>query len=124
MNVPWLLAATGGEDPALFLARIGGFITWYYVVLAVINGVAAYYLWHYAKQNGAALFWTVVALTFGGVFAPWAATGSLHLPQAFIDASTYLLSGTRGAIIYNVGTFVMLCVMFYFRKFFTKPMVA
>jgi hypothetical protein len=124
MNAALLLAAVGGEDPALFMLRVGPFLTWYYVALAALNAFAAYYLWHHLHRGGAALFWATVAIIFGGICAPLAATGAMRLPQPVIDFSNVMLSGARGAIVYNVGTLVVLLVLFYFRRFFVQPMVA
>src|SRR5688500_14688274 len=104
MNAALLLAAVGGGDPALFLLRVGPFLTSYYIALAALNAFAAYYLWHHLHRGGAALFWATVAIIFGGICAPLAATGAMRLPQPVIDFSNVMLSGARGAIVYNVGT--------------------
>ena len=41
----------GHVDEATFLSNISGFLGWYYICLASMNGVAAFYCWNTLKKN-------------------------------------------------------------------------
>jgi hypothetical protein len=100
----------------------------YYVALAAMNAVAAYFLWHHRHNSRLALVWTAVAVVFGGILAPLAGSGNYdatpRLPEGFISLANELLSGARGAVIYTVGTVAMLSGLFAARRFFVRPVVA
>ncbi len=59
--------------------------------------------------------------------APLAMSGNRDwvptMPHWFVALSG-LLSGKTGAVVYSVGTTIMLVTMFIFRRFFVRPMVA
>ncbi|MBX3424122.1 MAG: hypothetical protein KF688_00455 [Pirellulales bacterium] len=132
---------THGLTDALFFEKVSSFLVWYYVMLAVMNGVAALYLWRtggtrtwipLAEQNGRKYGVTnvVVWVLLGGVFAVLAALAGTGLggsgdwmpsmPESwknFIDNST-------GPVIYSLGTTALLIVLYVFRRFFVRPAVA
>ena len=71
----------------VFLESISGFLGWYYVVLAAMNMVAAYWLWRSRRAIGQAIFWLVVGLFYMGYLAPMALSAdAAWMPQmpAFI----------------------------------------
>ena len=125
----WGQAALGqhGEDPAVFLQKMSGFLGNYYLFLAVMNALAALYLWQVKNDVRGALVWVVVAMGFT-ILAPLAMSADPEwvpsMPALLIDKVNQYLSGTRGAILYSVGTLVLLTTMFLNRKFFVKGAVA
>ena len=115
-----------GHDPN-FLEKMSGFLGFYYLSLAVMSALAALYLWRQKGQNLGALISVVVAVAYT-VLSPLAMSGEKswvpHLPAVVIDFINTYLSGTRGAILYTVGTLVLLSVMFVLREFFARGDVA
>jgi hypothetical protein len=131
---------------AEFLERISGFLGGYYVVLAVMNAVMALYLWQKKGDTRWALVWVGAAALFV-ILSPLAASGYQSmmpgLPQWMIDSVNWTLGRVQpawaadwpkpilaiinwggGATFYSVGTTVLLVVLFVFRRFFVRPMVA
>jgi len=103
-----------------FLAGISSFLGFYYLFLALMNAIAALYLWRRLSKTRLALFWLAVSLFFvllsgfsmGGVLLPlpeWA--------KDFIDRSS-------NAVVYTLSTTISLIVLYTFRRFFVKPVVA
>ena len=127
-----------GLSDAQFQDMVASFLGPYYIALAIMNGLAALYLWRsnqirtwssvplpfvgkrLAITN--ALIWLVVTLVFA-VLAGIAGSGMtslVSLPEAFRDA----INQSTGPVVYSVGTTVVLIVLFLFRAFFVKPVVA
>src|SRR5271163_1991447 len=107
-------------SPAEFLERMSGFLGGYYLALAVMNGVAAYYLWHFQHRNREALIWTA----FAGVMvilSPLAMSGSPPDIPHWIKGA---VNQATGPVVYSVGTTAILAVLFVFRRFVVQPMVA
>ena len=109
-----------------FLESISGFLGSYYLVLALMNGIAALYAWRQLKRSGLAVAW----LALGGFFvciSPLAFSGSpdmmswVSMPDGFKQSADNFMAN---AVTYSVGTVVMLAVLFFFRKFFVQPIVA
>ncbi len=127
-----------GLTEAQFLAKVASFLGPYYILLALMNGVAALYLWRSGQDKAwfriplgggrtiaitSALVWLAVAVAF--VFlAPLAASGNgtwmPRLPAAWREAINH---GT-GPVVYSTGTVIMLVILFVFRRFFVRPAVA
>jgi hypothetical protein len=114
-----------GMTDAEFLKSISIFLGSFYLLLGLMNAVAAFYLWEGLHRSGQALVWLVVALVFV-MMAPLAFSGdpgmmqwiSVPLPiQRFVNAAT-------GPVTYSVGSLAVLLFMFFFRRFFTQPVVA
>jgi len=131
---------------AEFLDRISGFLGGYYVVLAVMNAVMALFLWQKKGDTRRALVWVAVAALFV-ILSPLAASGHPTmmpgLPQWMIDSVNWTLGRVQpswaadwpksilgiinwggGATFYSVGTTLLLVILFVFRRFFVRPMVA
>jgi hypothetical protein len=103
---------------------ISGFLGFYYLALAVMNGVAALYLWQRLGKTRDAIIWLAVGLFFM-FLSPAAMSGrALALPQGFKDIANASLSGNVGAITYTLGTTLLLVVLYVGRRFFVKPTVA
>jgi hypothetical protein len=126
-----------GVSPQQFAETVAAFLVWFYVALAVMNGVAAYYLWQKTepvayfriKLGGVplaftnALLWTAVACVYV-ILAAFCAGAHLdwmpRMPQVFRD----LVNQSTGPVIYSLGTTALLVVLFIFRTWFVKPVVA
>ncbi len=112
----------------VFLESISGFLGWYYVVLAAMNMVAAYWLWRSRRAVGQAIFWLLVGLFYMGYLGPMALSADpAWMPQmpAFIRNFVNLsLGGSTGAVIYSVGSLVVLVVLYLGRRFFVRGPVA
>jgi hypothetical protein len=129
---------THGLTDAQFLNKVASFLGPYYIALAIMNGLAALYLWRTGLAKtwfniplGAgrsipitsALGWLIVAFIFV-CLAPIAASGNgawmPSMPEALRDA----INRGTGPVVYSVGTVAMLTVLFIFRRFFVQPTVA
>lgn len=109
-----------------FLDSIKGFLGSYYLILALMNAIAAFYCWERLKQNGTALLLVIISVLFV-IISPVAFSGNPTLMQ-FISVPDFLknLIDRYMAIapVYMGGVLVVLIVMFQFRKFFSTPIVA
>jgi hypothetical protein len=126
-----------GQSPQQFAETVSAFLVPYYLVLAAMNGIAAYYMWQKAEPvtffrarlSGIAvsftnaLLWTIVAIGYV-ILASLAAGANLssmpQFPQAFRD----FVNQSTGPVVYSVGTTLVLVVLFVFRSWFVKPTVA
>ena len=106
-----------------FLKDVAGFLGGYYTCIAIMNGVAALILWRQKKQLGWALTWAVVAGLMM-ILASLALSGSATLVPSLPLAARKLVNALSGPVLYTLGTTALLTVLFVFRKFFVKPMVA
>jgi hypothetical protein len=116
----------GHGDLNTFLDQIGGFLGWYYLLLAAMNGIAAFYCWEKLKKNGMALFLLIVALGFV-VIAPIAFSGNpewMRLISVPEGIKTLIDQTISKAYVYTLGTLGVLVVMFLGRRFFAQPIVA
>ncbi|MCA9226606.1 MAG: hypothetical protein KDA47_13385, partial [Planctomycetales bacterium] len=122
-------------DPAVFLQGISGFLCAFYVSLAVMNAIMAAKIWKSGQSQKlfevfgvtftnvhlwivvTALFTMVAPIAWSG--DPWAMK-AISVPQGLRDQ----INQWMGPVVYNVGTLVVLAVMFQFRRFFVRPMVA
>jgi hypothetical protein len=125
----------GHVDYATFLHQISGFLGSYYLILALMNAILAFYLWNSGKATTlfrvagfpftTATLWLLVAVAFT-IISPLAMSGDarwvvfISIPQPLRDFSNWLL----GPVVYSVGGLVLFVVLFLGRKFFVKPMVA
>jgi hypothetical protein len=107
----------------LFLKDVAGFLGSYYTALAVMNGVAAYLLWKRKKEPGQALAWTIFAGVMM-VLASLALSGSPGLVPALPAWLRGLVNRLSGPVLYTLGTTALLTILFVFRRFFVRPMVA
>jgi hypothetical protein len=129
---------THGLTDAQFLNKVASFLGPYYIALAIMNGLAALYLWRTGLAKTwfniplgggrsvpftSALGWLIVSFIFV-CLAPIAASGNGQwmpsMPEAWRDA----INRGTGPVVYSVGTVAMLTVLFIFRRFFVQPTVA
>jgi Cytochrome b(C-terminal)/b6/petD len=108
------------HDSAEFLQQISGFLGGYYLALAVMNGIAAYYLWHFKHRNVDALIWTCFAGLMV-ILSPLAYSGS---PPGFPFWIKDAVNQATGPVVYSVGTTAILAVLFIFRRQVVQPMMA
>jgi hypothetical protein len=119
-------------DYDVFISRMSGFLGGYYLFLALMNAVAAFYLWESGRSRilfragplafSTALLWLIVAGVFT-IMAPIALGGgaaNLRLPIAVEEGINRLMNPT----VYTLGSLVLLAVLFIFRRFFVQPVVA
>jgi hypothetical protein len=126
----------GHVDYGVFLHQIAGFLGSYYLLLSLMNGVAAFLLWQWPNQpvllrlpgNVAltpAFVWLLVSLGFL-LMAPLAYSGDpsvvsfITVPAAVRALTTSYVNPT----IYILGTFLVLLVMFLLRRILVRPAVA
>jgi hypothetical protein len=112
-----------GYDP-IFNERVANFLGPYYLILAAMNGFAALLLWLRWKRSVEAAVWVAVACLFTMVAAIVGSGKVFGIPQGAQDVINSILTGNKGAIIYTVGTTVLLVVLFVGRRFFVQPPVA
>jgi hypothetical protein len=106
-----------------FLKDVAGFLGGYYTFVALMNGVAAFILWRRKNQPG----WAVVWATFAGIMmilASLALSGSASLVPALPLSARMLVNTLSGPVLYTLGTTALFTILFVFRRFFVKPMVA
>ena len=125
----------GHIDQATFLYQMSGFLGSYYLTLALMNGLAAFYLWRSGRSRRlfgigrleftTALWWLIVAMFFV-LIAPLAMSGSerlmawVSMPDGFKDFFDRLMN----PVVYSTGSLFALAFMFWQRRFFTRPWVA
>lgn len=116
----------GHVDPEIFLKQIGGFLGAYYLLLAAMNGIAAFFCWEKLHKPRLAVFLTALALLFV-VISPLAFSGNptlmrlISVPESVRD---FVDSQMAKAHVYTLGTFLALVVLFVGRRFFAQPLVA
>jgi hypothetical protein len=114
-----------------FLDAVGSFLVCYYMVLATMNGVAAFYLWQtkrsvtYAEfgpvQITSALVWLIVAGIYV-LFAPLAGMG-LGVPSVPLAIRDFINFST-GPVVYSTLTTVLFFVFYLGRRRFVNPTFA
>jgi hypothetical protein len=111
------------HSSGFFLKDVAGFLGGYYSFMAIMNGVAALILWRKKGQVGWALVWTVLAGALM-VLASLALSGNPDFVPALPAAARSLVNSVSGPVLYTLGTVALLTVLFVFRRFFVRPMVA
>ncbi len=130
---------THGLTDAQFYDMVARFLWPYYIALALMNGLAALYLWRSGQMKTwfhvpipgtgkrlpvtNTLVWLVVGMGFvilGGVAGKPAGAAIMSLPESWREAiNTY-----TDPIWYSVITTIGLVVVYVCRGFFVKPAVA
>ena len=110
-------------DEKVFIEQMSGFLGLYFLILALMNAVAALYAWNRLKRSGLSLVWLVFSIVFVliSAVALSGTAGLLQLPSWFRDFVDKRLST---AVVYSLGTLGGLIVLYLFRGFFVKPVVA
>ena len=133
---------THGITEGQFLEMVSSFLGPFYLLLALMNGLAVLYLW---KTGGTSVWfclanplgrkrievtnllgWGLVAIAFF-ILALAAFTGSTgsgawvpSMPGAWREA----IDQASGPVSYSIGTTAALVILFVFRPLFVKPAVA
>ena len=110
------------SDP-FFYRDVAGFLGGYYAFIAIMNGVFAFFLWRRGERPGWPLVWTVFAGAMM-VLASLAMSGSSRWVPALPESVRTLVNTLSGPVLYSLGTVVLCTVLFVFRGFFVRPMVA
>ena len=92
----------------------------FYGLCALLNLGYALYHWKVSKKKPEAIAWIVVAVLFLMHTAAYLAGKQLVLSAGIKGAVDYL----TGPVTYFVGFTALFCVMLYYRKFFSEPVVA
>lgn len=127
-----------GLSEIQFQDMVSSFLGPYYVALALMNGLAALYLWRsdqiksWLKLPGSiagmrlaitnALIWLLVAIVFA-ILAAVAGSGNtslVSLPEWLRE----VINQSTGPVVYSVGTTIALVVLYLFRRFFVRPAIA
>ena len=127
-----------GLTDAQFLNRVASFLGPYYIALALMNGVAALWLWRTGKAKTlftvpfgggrvipftTALLWLLVSFVFV-CLAPIAASGNGAWMPSMPEAWREAINRSTGPVVYSAGTVALLVIMFVFRRFFVNPTIA
>ena len=111
---------------SVFLQNMAGFLGSYYLVIALLNAIAALISWRRLNQSALAVVWTIVAVFFV-IVGSLAFSGSeqlmgfISIPESIRSTIDYF---TAQAWLYTIGTTAVLVVLFVARKFFCHPVVA
>jgi hypothetical protein len=129
---------THGLTDAQFLSKVASFLGPYYIVLALMNGAAALYLWRTGRGKtwfsvpfGAersipftsAMGWLALSFVFM-VMAPLAMSGHGPWMPSIPEAWREAINRNTGPVVYSVGTLALLAILYVFRRFFVQPTVA
>jgi hypothetical protein len=126
-----------GLSPQLFAENVSAFLVPYYLTLAAMNGLAAFYIWQKAEpvtyfrarfpgftfSFTNALLWTIVAIGYV-VLASLAAGANLNAMPRMPEAFRNMVNQSTGPVIYTLGTTAVLVILYVFRDWFVKPTVA
>jgi len=114
-----------GHNPA-FMETVASFLGGYYMLLAIMNGVAAYYLWRTGRSRmigpvPSHYLWLALSVFFVGLSpaagSQWWVPG---LPQGLRNQ----LDALFNPVVYSVGSLVFVGIMIAGRRFFVIPTVA
>ena len=98
MFTPPLLAAHGHIDQAVFLTGLQGFLGGFYLMMALMNGVAALYLWHWCHRGRQAVVWVIVAGVLT-ILAAMSGSGTPpEMPELIRSVANKALSGSTGPV--------------------------
>ena len=126
-----------GLSPEAFAAQVSAFLGPFYLALALMNAVAAYYLWQkvgpttwFSIPLGKnkipvtnAVVWTLVA-GFFVIMAAIASSKNMAMIPTLPEGIRLWVNANTGPVIYTVGTTILLVVLYVFRAFFVKPAIA
>lgn len=107
-------------NPEAFLQQVAPGLGVFYITLAVINAVAALYVWQRLNRPDIAVGLIVYVTALSGVAAAAMGGWVPELPTAFKS----VVNDLSGPVTYSLGTMLLLTVLFLGRKFFCQPIVA
>lgn len=113
-----------GQDIAAFYASISTFLGSYFLLLAIMNSLAALWLWQRKNQLGQSIALLGFSLVLV-IFAAIAYGGSIQIfEQIFPTSAKAAINWVSGPVTYTLGTALALLILFVFRRFFVQPAVA
>ena len=112
-----------------FLRGISGFLGSYYLFLAMMNGVAAFYCWKVLNRRSVVtmclalcgLFLVLSPFGFSGLNGSPDMMKVVGIPEVFRN---FVDGQLANAVAYTLGTTIFFVVLYRFREFFVKPVVA
>ncbi|TWU23569.1 hypothetical protein [Bythopirellula polymerisocia] len=127
-----------GLSELQFQDLVSSFLGPYYIALALMNGLAALYLWRSGQTKAwfnlpgsiggkrvaitNVVVWLLVAMVFA-VLAAIAGSGNTSiasLPEWLREA----INNSTGPVVYSVGSSAVLIILYLFRGFFVRPAIA
>jgi hypothetical protein len=105
------------------LQKVSGFLGQYYIALAIMNGLAALYVWQQRDNLRLAFYWIGLA-TFYTILSPLAFSGSPYFVPGVPEFVRDLIDWATGPVVYSGGSLLLLIALFLGRRFFVKPVVA
>lgn len=121
----------------VFLKQISGFLGSFYLLLSIVNAVAAFMLWKSGRDREhftipgtnfrftSSIIWLLVSIAFL-IISAIGFSGDAHW-MALISLPQGLRTGINGLMnptIYTLGSLVILAALFLLRRFIVKPVVA
>jgi len=98
---------------------VSGFLGGYYLCLAMMNAVVAFYFWHKKHDVASAVVWTTVSMILVAVASAAFGGSPPGLPHSLREA----VNAATGPVIYSVGTTAILALCYFFRRFLVQPIV-
>jgi len=126
-----------GLTQAQYFEAVASFLGPFYLLLALMNGVAAFYLWQTGQSKTwfslpiagmkialtNVLVWVAVAILFV-LLAGFASSGNGNWMPSLPEAMREAINRGTGPVVYSLGTTLGLVILFVGRSFFVKPAVA
>ena len=128
-----------GLTEAHFFEQTATFLCCYYLMLAIMNGLAAFCLWQSGQSRiwfhlpisvrshsvpvTNLVAWLATAIVFV-VLAGFASSGNSDWTPALSETWRMAINRSTGPVIYSVGTTLGLAVLYVFRTVFVQPAVA
>jgi hypothetical protein len=113
-----------GQDIGQFYASISTFLGSYFLLLGVMNGLVALWLWQRQHKLGQPIALAMYMLV-KVVFAAIAYGGTIGIFSEFFRPSfKAAINYASGPVTYSLGTTLALVILFLGRRFFVRPDVA
>ena len=98
---------------------VSGFLGGYYLCLATMNAVVAFYFWHKKHDVASAVVWVSVSMILVAVASAAFGGSPPGLPHSLREA----VNAATGPVVYSVGTTSLLALCYFFRRFLVQPIV-
>jgi hypothetical protein len=98
---------------------VSGFLGGYYLCLATMNAVVAFYFWHKKHDIASAVVWVGVSMILVAVASAAFGGSPPGLPHFLREA----INAATGPVVYSVGTTALLALCYFFRRFLVQPIV-
>jgi hypothetical protein len=98
---------------------VSGFLGGYYLCLATMNAVVAFYFWHKKHNIASAVVWIALSMILVAVASAAFGGSPPGLPHRVREA----VNAATGPVVYSVGTTALLLMAYFFRRFLVQPIV-